>query len=35
LLNQGADKEIVDNEGNKAIHYVREHSFTDLKPYLK
>lgn len=23
LLNKGADKDVVDNEGNKAIHYVR------------
>jgi ankyrin repeat protein len=35
LLESGADKEITDTEGNKAIHYVREHSFADLKPLLK
>ncbi len=25
LIAYGADKEMVDKEGNKAIHYVREH----------
>jgi ankyrin repeat protein len=35
LLEHGADKEILDNEGNKAIHYVRKENFEDLKDLLK
>ena len=35
LLAAGADKEMVDKEGNKAIHYVREHCLAQLKPILK
>ena len=35
LLEVGADKELEDNEGNKAIHYVREHNLAELKPILK
>ena len=35
LLDHGADKEAVDKEGNKAVHYVREHCLAELKPILK
>jgi ankyrin repeat protein len=35
LLDKGADKEVEDNEGNKAIHYVRKECFEDLKEMLK
>jgi ankyrin repeat protein len=35
LLDHGADKELVDAEGNKAIHYVRTDCLTELKPLLK
>ena len=35
LLENGADKELLDHEGNKAVHYVREHNLTELKPILK
>ena len=35
LIAYGADKEMVDKEGNKAIHYVREHCLDQLKPILK
>ena len=35
LLEKGADKEITDNEGSKAIHYVRKECFEDLKDLLK
>ena len=35
LLANGADKDMTDKEGNKAIHYVREHCLAQLKPILK
>ena len=35
LLEHNADKEVLDNEGNKAIHYVRKENFEDLKDLLK
>ena len=35
LLDKGADKDVEDNEGNKAIHYVRKECFEDLKEMLK
>ena len=35
LLEHGADKELEDKDGNKAIHYVREHCLAELKPILK
>ena len=35
LLEAGADKELEDKDGNKAIHYVREHCLAELKPILK
>lgn len=35
LLENGADKEILDNNGQKAVHYVREHNLDELKPILK
>ena len=35
LLEHGADKELIDLEGNKAIHYVRTDCLTELKPLLK
>ena len=35
LLEHGADKEMTDQDGNKAIHYVREHCLAELKPILK
>ena len=35
LLEHGADKEILDYNGNKAIHYVRKECLADLKDILK
>ena len=35
VLEAGADKELEDKDGNKAIHYVREHCLAELKPILK
>ncbi|MEG1638933.1 MAG: ankyrin repeat domain-containing protein, partial [Erysipelotrichaceae bacterium] len=35
LLSHGADKELLDKEGRKAVHYVREHCLAELKPILK
>lgn len=35
LLDYGADKEMEDEDGRKAIHYVREHCLAELKPLLK
>lgn len=33
LLDHGADKEAVDKEGNKAVHYVREHCLLSLSQF--
>ena len=35
LLANGADKDLIDKEGHKAIHYVREDCLAQLKPILK
>ena len=35
LLEKGANKDIIDNEGRKAIHYVRTECLGDLKDILK
>ena len=35
LLNKGADKEIVDNHGNKAVHYLRTECLAELQDVLK
>ena len=35
LLGAGADKEQLDKEGRKAVHYVREDCLAQLKPILK
>ena len=32
---QSADKELIDKEGRKAIHYVRGECLDQLKPLLK
>ncbi len=35
LIANGADKELIDKEGRKAIHYVRGECLDQLKPLLK
>ena len=35
LLSNGADKDILDNNANKAIHYVIQYNFEGLKDLLK
>lgn len=35
LLEHGANKEIMDFDGNKAVHYVRSENLGDLKGILK
>ena len=35
ILRELADKNIVDKDGNKAVDYVRQQEFSDLKEYLK
>ena len=35
LLSHGADKEVKDNNGQMAIHYVRKECLADLKDILK
>ena len=35
LLDHQANKELIDADGNKAIHYVRTDCLTELKPLLK
>ena len=35
LLANGADKDLIDKEGHKAVHYVREDCLAQLKPILK
>ena len=35
LLENGADKDIKDNNANMAIHYVRKECLADLKDILK
>ena len=35
LLDNGADKQVKDNNANMAIHYVRKECLADLKDILK
>ncbi len=35
LIANGADKELIDKEGRKAVHYVRGECLDQLKPLLK
>ena len=35
LIYDFTNKELIDSEGNKAIHYVRTDCLTELKPLLK